>query len=343
MPLGSVTIAAEPGPVGDALRDRLDLTEASDGSADVVVCTTAPQVSATHVVLTGPLTDEIDEWDASVAPQTVAGALWVADQPDAADAAVAWLALRLQMPTTPLSDLPDSTGRALRWSVAAAATVAFTEGQEIQVDPDEVKEWADAQPAVLELGDAVSRLGGETGDAVLTSVQRFRSALLGMDALGAVSAPRPQFDAAVADHLAQVQRTGFARWRRAKARAETQTALQNAGRDVAAQRLGEVLDARRAQVALQAQQDVATEAMTSLRDQIARTVSDLRLPVTPDFGKVSRSWSASAPEPRRYVFVNEEHLDLFEDFPQPVRAADLPPGQALCALVQSGFSLPALR
>lgn len=343
MPLGPVTIIADPGGVGDALRDRLALTPTSGDTADVVVCEGIPSALATHVVLTGALTDEVDAWDEQVAPQTVAGALWLTDQPDAADAAVAWLTLRLQMPTTPLSDLPDSSGRALRWSVAAGITVAFPDGPQVQVDPAEVKAWADARPEVRELGEAVQRLGGESGEAVLASVQRFRDAVAGLAELGATEAPIPQFEAAVAEHLAQVQRTGFARWRRTKARSESQSALQDAGRAVAAQRLAEVLEARETQVAGESQLQLDVQSKAELLDTVASAIAELKLPVTPDFDKVSRSWSTSAPQPRRYVFVNEEHLALFDEFPHTVRPADLPTGQALCALVQSGFSLPALR
>ncbi len=343
MPLGPVTIRAEQGAVGDALRSTLNLAEAPTGRADVQVCAGVPQ-DAGHVIITGDLDDAIDAWDAAVAPQTVAGALWLSpSQPRPAEAAVAWLALRLLTPTTPLSDLTDNNGRALRWSVADAIRVDFPVPADAQVDPDQIKAWADAQPAVVELGQAVARIGGDTAQAVLNSMQRFRSALAGLVGLGAIIAPQSDLDEAVAEHLRQVQRTGFARWRGAKARAVSQEALQSAARGVAAEMLGQVLAAREHEVLEQSRAHVDEQAVAQIRAQVARALDELALPATPDFAKVPRSWTGSVPAPRRYVFVNEAHLELAQGVDAPVRPAAVPEGYALCAIVQSGFSLPALR
>ena len=344
MPLGSLTINAEPGAIADALLARLPLTPDTGDTADIIVTTTAPAVSAHHVILHGPVTDAVDTWDIDVPPQTVAGALWLSpDQPDAADAAVAWLTLRLQTPTTPLSDLTDNNGRALRWSVVSATTVPFTTSQPAAVEPAAVKAWVDAQPAVLELGEAVQRVGGDTAEAVMASVRRFRTAVAGLRELGASPAVPDAVDVAVAEHLRQVQRTGFARWRGGKARAASQAALQDVVRAQAKSSLQEVLAAREADVAEQSRRELDRQSRQELVANVQSAALALVLPMEPDFDHVPRSWGTGTPQPRRYVFVHEDHLDLFEDFAVTVRGADMTSGQAVCALVASGFSLPALR
>lgn len=343
MPLGSLTIRSEPGAVRDALVSGLAATVV-DSDADICVSNGPPTDAAAHVIVTGPLDDEVDVWDEAVAPQTVAGALWLTpQQTDAADAALAWIVLRLQMPTTPLSDLTDNNGRALRWSVASGCRVTFPGSQSVEVDSDDVKVWADAQQAVVDLGAAVQRVGGETADAVLNATQRLHATLEALGPLGASPGPTPELDAAVAEHLRQVQRSGFARWRGAKARAASLAAMQQAARDVAGQRLQQVLTTREQQVAQQARaaQDAGLEQ--AMRESIIAAVQSLALPVEPDFSKVPRSWATGASQPRRYVFVHEEHLESMADLGVAVRAAQIEPGQALCTIVASGFSLPALR
>jgi hypothetical protein len=343
MPLGALTIRAEPSPVSDALAEAFALTAVA-GDADIAVGQGPPSGSATHVIVTGALDDAVDDWDSEVAPQTIAGALWLPPaQAEATEAALAWLILRLQMPTTPLSDLTDNNGRALRWSVAAACTVAFPGSQSVEIDPDEVKAWVDEQPAVVDLGAAVQRVGGETADAVLASAQRLHTALEALVPLGAAAAPTPALDAAVAEHLRQVQRSGFARWRGAKARAASLAAIQQAARGVAGERLNEVIAARHQQVGDESKASLEAGFEQSLRESILAAVQALELPVEPDFDKVPRSWATGAPKPRRYVFVNEEHLDVLGDLGVTVRPAELPPHRALCTIVASGFSLPALR
>lgn len=341
--MGPLTISAAPGPIRDALTGRLGLV-ATQTEADVLVCQGTPAGSAHFVILTGELTDEVDDWDESVPPQTIAGGLWiVTGQADPADAAVAWLILRSQTPTTPLSDLTDNNERALRWSVAAAITLTFPPTAEVEVDPAEVKAWTDAQPQVQDLGDAVARVGGETADAVLGSVQRLRAAMTALEPLGATAAATEVLDSAVAEHLRQVQRTGFGKWRAAKARAASLAALQQAARDAAGSRLREVLTARTEALRAQASQQRDEAAVAAVRSQVESATAALELPAAPDFSKVPRSWAQSAPQPRRYVFVHEDDLAMFDDFPVAVRPAPLPAGQALAMVVQSGFSLPALR
>lgn len=343
MPPGALTICAEPSPVRESLVAGLGLTRTS-GNADIAVSAGPPQCEATHVVITGPLDAAIDEWDSAVAPQTVAGALWLPpSQPDAADAATAWLALRLQMPTTPLSDLTDDNGRALRWSVASARAVVFPGSGDVEVDPESVKAWVDAQPQVVDLGEAVQRVGGETADAVLASVQRLHAALEALGPLGAPVAATPAIDAAVAEHLRQVQRSGFGRWRGAKARAASSSALREAARLVAGERLTEVIACREEQVAAEARASLEAGVESALRESITEAVASLELPVEPDFERVPRSWGSGAPKPRKYVFVNEERVAALAGLDVPVRPAELPVDQALCTIVASGFSLPALR
>ena len=322
----------------DALVDRLGLTPAAT-SADIVIATGPPLEAASHVIVTGPLTDEVDQWDAGVPAQTVAGALWlVPDQDDPNSAALAWLLLRLQSPATPLSDLTDGNDRALRWSVVAATTITGSPTEPAAVDDNEVAAWVDAQPEVQELGSAVERLGGETGDAVLTSVQRFRAAL---EATG--GQPGPAFDAAVADHLREVQRSGFGRWRGAKARAGSAAALQQTAREAAGDRVRQLLTQRAAEVAAQAGEQAMSEQQAALHGELGKALDALTVPVQPDFGKVPRSWADAGVQARRYVFVSQED-EIDVDVDATIRPCEqLSPGTAVCALVQSGFSLPALR
>lgn len=321
----------------DALVAALELSPAAS-SADIVLASGPPAEAAAHVIVSGTLSDEVDAWDAQCPAQTVAGALWlVPKQPDPDSAALAWLLLRLQSPATPLSDLTDSNNRALRWSVVSARTISSTADTPAAVDADEVKAWVDAQPPVQELGAAVDRLAGETGDAVLAAVQRFRTAL---EATGG-RPPGAEFDSAVAAHLREVQRSGFSRWRGGKARAATAAALQEAAREAAAARVQEMLAERQADLVQQAGQQAADQQRTALQDRISQALDDLRLPVEPDFGRVPRSWADSAPQARRYVFVAPQDEVAAE---ATVRACDdLLPGTAVCAVVQSGFSLPAVR
>lgn len=337
-----LTISADPttAALRAALVERFGLTDAAD-TPDIAVVTEPPETPAAHVILAGPVSDEVDTWDKALPAQTVAGALWlVPDQPDPQSAAIAWLLLRLQSPATPLSDLTDGNERALRWSVVAAVTVDRATPQAPEVDPAEVKDWVDAQPAVQELGAAVDRLGGDSADAVLASVQRFHAALAGIDGDPAGG----DFEAAVAEHLRQVQRSGFGRWRGAKARAASAAALQEAGRQVAGRQVTRLLQARQAELAAQAAQEVADQHRAGFREQVRQALDGLQLPVSPDFGKVPRSWAASAPEPRRYVFVADDEAEDLSDLPATVRGCEqVPTGTAVCALVQSGFSLAALR
>ncbi len=196
--------------------------------------TAAPDRPARHVVITGPLDDAVDAWDTDVAPQTLAGVLW-SPEPTAEgglDAILGWLALRTQTPATPLSDLVDANQRALRWSIAAARRVPLTEEVQVDVDDGEIRGWLDEQPNVRELGLAVDRIGGDTADATLTSTERFRQALHGLDALADL--PGPDFtdlDGALAEHLRQVQRSGLGRWRSGRARALSQQRLSVVARE----------------------------------------------------------------------------------------------------------------
>lgn len=341
MPLGPLTLRAESGTVGDALRRRLAMTPAT-GSADIEVTSSVPQ-QATHVIIDGPLTQALDAWDAAVPAQTVAGALWlVPGQPQAPDAALAWTILRTQTPATPLSDLTDNQGRALRWAVASATTVQFPHAKSVEVSSDDVTQWADAQPQVQHLGDATARVGGETAEAVLSSVEKFRAACTALVELGASTASTATLDASVAAHLREVQKSGFARWRGAKARAGTLSAVQQAAREYAGQRLQEVLDHRSDELAAQAMAAVESAADEQILESVGAALADLKLPVEPDFSVVPRSWSTQAPSPRRYVFVHEDLVSRFADLDVTVWPADLPADGAVCAVVQSGFSLPAI-
>lgn len=322
------------------LMEMFGLTATTE-APDILLTSGTPQQPAAHVIVAGPLTDELDGWDRALPAQTVAGALWLSPgQSDPHAAAKAWLLLRLQSPATPLSDLTDNNERALRWSVVAATSVTVTAAPAGETDPEQIKGWVEAQPQVQDLGAAVERLGGDTGDAVLASVQRFRAAL---EAVGP-GGPGPDFDAAVAEHLRQAQRSGFGRWRGAKARAASAAELQKAAREVAGQRLTHMLETREAQVRAQADSESESQRRSALRQEVTRALDTLELPVQPDFGQVPRSWSVDAPQPRRYVFVAEDEAGDLAEVPATVRGCpEIAPGSALCALVQSGFSLPAVR
>ena len=90
----------------------------------------------------------------------------------------------------------------------------------------------------------------------------------------------------------------------------------------------------------------AAEDRQAVAAAIGQALSSLTLPVEPDFTEVPRSWGEAAPPPRRYLFVAEDDLDGLPEVPAhtSVRACgEVPAGTAICALVQSGFSLPAIR
>ena len=55
-----------------------------------------------------------------------------------AESIVAWLAF-CQTPTTPLSDLTDANGRAMRWSIVSATTVSLPVVAAADVDEAEVR------------------------------------------------------------------------------------------------------------------------------------------------------------------------------------------------------------
>ena len=330
----------------NALRERFDAH--SDGSAvEMLVTSGVPDRTATHVVISGPLTDEVDAWDRDVPPQTLAGALWLPAGQDGFEAVCAWWLLRRQTPTTPLSDLLDDNDRALRWSVVGARAVQLPGAAPAEVEDAEIRAWLDDQPQVAALGSAIDRLGGDSADAVLTSADRYREALRKLDEL----APLPpgsdlrEFDAAVAEHLRQVQRSGFARWRGGRARAESQDAVVSAAKSAAADRLRTLIDARSEQVRHERRQVADDAAVGQIVDALADAVSALELPCAVDFDQVPRSWSAGAPEPRRYALVAEDLVDSISVIPGAVvrGSEDIPAGTALCMIIQSGFSLPAIR
>lgn len=349
MPTGHLTIAADSSnaELAEKLRLRLTGSAGHGGRADVSISSSAPEAPARHAVVTGPLDDDVDRWDAEVAPQSVAAALWVPPGRDAEDVIVGWLALRLSMPAGPLSDLTDGNGRALRWSVCAATPLTLPSGREPTVDEQQVRSWLDEQQQVRALASAVDHLGGDNAEAVLEGVQRFREAVDALDELAELPAARPStaFDDALADLLGHVQRRGMTRWRGGRARQASGETLVAAGRDVAGQRLREVIDAlaaaRSEQEAVQNEQELRSSTAESLQ----AAVSSLRLPVSVDFGRVPRTWSDGTPDPRTYVLISEDDAEVVGEVPGArVRAHEwIAPGTALCLLVQAGFSLPALR
>lgn len=350
MPPGQLTFAADTAnrALLAALLDRFPDAQEASGDVDVLITERVPDQDAHHIVVTGELDDDLDQWDRNVAAQTVAGALWLTpDQEHSAETVSAWLLLRTQTPTTPLSDLTDQNERALRWSVAAARPIDFPAVTDVDVDEEQIRAWADAQPQVQELGNALERLGGDNAAALLDSLERFQNALTGLDEL----APLPPLGQtrdltnAIAEQLQQVQRSGFGRLRSGKARVQAAETTRTAAKDLAAQRLIAVIDSRTQEVASAQRAQQAAALADEIRDEVEAAVTTLRLPTTPDFAEVPRPWSGSAPAPRRYVLLNEAHADLIdssEDY--SVRyVSEIAAGSAVCAIVQSGFSLPALR
>lgn len=352
MPPGHLTFTADSADqqLLDHLLTRFPGSERADGRAGVLLTSTVPDRDAQHIIVTGPVTEALDAWDRQAAPQTIAGALWIAPDQQALDPATAWLLLRAQTPATPLSDLTDDNGRALRWSVAAAEAVCFPPAQEVEVDEQPIRDWADEQPQVQELGNAVERIGGQDAEAVLNSVERFQDALLALDELAAMPPVEQTRDLAnaVAAQLQQVQRSGLSRWRSGKARAEADARTKETATQLAAARLQTLIEARSQEVA-QAQwaernQDLADE----IRQLLLTTVEGLQMPVSVDFSKSPRPWSQDAPGARRYIVLNAEQAEQLGDLDVPgdlsVRhSPDVARDTAICAVVQSGFSLPALR
>lgn len=330
----------------ELLADRLG-AEVTDGDADIALVSGVPTSTATHLIVTGELNDALDEWDQQVAPQTLAGALWVGPDQDVVATSAAWWLLRSQTPTTPLSDLTDSNERCLRWSVLAVEVVPLTPPADVAVDDALIRSQLDELPQVQNLGNAIDRIGGDTADAVLRSVEGFRAAIGDLDGLAPLpqSGPTPGFDAAVAEHLRQVQRSGFGRWRGAKARAQSQADLVDAAKSVAADRLREVIAARESEELERGRIAAAEEASTRTHELLQRTALGVQLPVNPDFDQAPRSWSTAAPTPRRYVLVADDLEQDVPDLPEvTVRtSAQVPPDEAWCLIIQSGFSLPALR
>jgi hypothetical protein len=313
---------------------------------DVLITSRVPDRPAHHLVYTGPLDEALDEWDRQVPPQTLAGALWVTADQDAAEAVTAWWLLRGETPLTPLSDLTDNNDRALRWSVVGARTVELPQSPAVAVDEAEVRSWLDAQPQVQELGTAIERIGGTDASGVLDSVQRFRAALNGLDELATLPPPpgTGDLDVAVAEHLRQVQRTGFGRWRGAKARAQSQADTVSAAKALAADRLREVIATRSEALAEQRRGEADSEALEQALAEVSAAARDVALPCAVDFRRTPRPWTEQAPEPRRYVLAHEQVTAPLADIPGvSVRTIpDLPADRAICMVVQSGFSLPAL-
>lgn len=330
-----------------ALRQRLDLVDGHEATADILLTSGTPQHPAGHVIITGALTDELDDWDRQVPPQTLAGALWVCGDQDRLNAVLGWWLLRHDTPTTPLSDLTDSNERALRWSVVGAREVLLPGAEPVAVDDSEIRQWLDEQPQVKRLGVALERVGGTDAQAVLDSVDEFRAALHALDELAPLPAPPEprELDAAVAAYLREVQRSGFGRWRASKAREQARAALVDASRQSAGQRLQAAIDARREVLHDQRQQSADEQRSTGMVEAVTAAATAVELPCTVDFGKVPRSWASASPEPRRYVLIAEDLAEQVGELPGvAVRTAEhLPADRALCLVVQSGFSLPALR
>lgn len=346
---GHTTVVADDAnaDLATALRQRLDLVGDDRPDADLLLTAGTPQRPAGHVVVTGPLTDELDEWDRQVPPQTLAGALWVSAEQDRLSAVLGWWLLRHDTPTTPLSDLTDSNERALRWSVVGAREVVLPGSEPVEVDDAEVRAWLDEQPQVKRLGTALERVGGTDAQTVLDSVDEVRAALRGLEELAPLPAAPElrELDAAVAAHLREVQRSGFGRWRAAKTREQTRAGLVEAARQAAAQRLTVTIDARREVLLSQREQSAVEHRSADLIAAVTAAAAEVELPCEVDFGRVPRSWAATAPEPRRYVLLAEDVAGQLGELPgATVRPSEhLPADRALCLVVQSGFSLPALR
>lgn len=349
MPPRPLTIAADTDNAAliAVLAQRLQTDEPTAGApVDLLVTSRPPEQPAHHIAFTGGLSAEVDAWDQAAPPQTVAGALWIPQGCDAADSIVAWLALRRQTPTTPLSDLTDANGRALRWSIVSATTVPLPVVAAAHVDEAEVRAWLDEQPQVRELGDAVDRVGGDTAETVLKSAQRFREALNGLDELADTpdASPMPTFDVALADHLRQVQLSGLRRWRSGRARAQSAEALSSAARSVAGDRLRCLIQARQEVVAGQRSSEVAEQTSAAVRDLLQEAVTGLDLPVGVDFGAVPRSWPGEPAPPRRYVLLHpDQELAGSLDGAAVRTSEDVSEGHAICMIIRSGFSLPGLR
>ena len=349
MPPGPLTIAADDHNAAliATLAQRLETDEPTAGApVDFLVTSRPPEQPAHHIAFTGELSDEVDAWDRAAPPQTVAGALWIPAGCDAAESIVAWLALRRQTPTTPLSDLTDANGRAMRWSIVSATTVSLPVVAAADVDEAEVRAWLDEQPQVRELGDAVDRVGGDTAETVLKSAQRFRAALNGLDELTDTpdAAPTPTFDAALADQLRLVQLSGLRRWRSGRARAQSAETLSTAARSVAGDRLRTLIQARQEVVADHRSAEVAEQTSAAVRDLLQEAVTGLELPVAVDFAAVPRSWPGEPAPPRRYVLLHPDQELAGSIDGAAVRASeDVPEGRAICMIIRSGFSLPGLR
>jgi hypothetical protein len=343
----TITADADNKALAERIRQRFGDPAAHGGRYDVSITSSVPRQPVRHVVITGPLDESVDSWDADLPPQTVAGALWLAPSKAPEDTAAGWLALRLSMPAGPLSDLTDDNDRALRWSVAEATTVTLPHAPAAEADEDEVRRRLDEQPEVKALGEAVERLGGETAESVLKSAERFRAALDALDGLAPLPpAPAlPGFDTALSGLVVQVSRRGISRWRSGRARLRSRDGLVAAAKDAAGGRLRSVIDALTqeagTQRAVQAEEQRRADSAEALSDAVRR----LELPAEVDIGRSPRPWSIDAPPARRYVLVNEQDLEMA----QSVEAATVrdhewvPPGTALCLVLQSGFSLPALR
>jgi len=330
----------------EVLAGRLG-AEVTSGEADIALVSGIPASRTSHVIVTGQLSDAIDEWDQHVAPQTLAGALWIGPDQDVVATAAAWWVLRSQTPTTPLSDLTDNNERCLRWSVLAVDVVPLTAPADVAVDEAGIRSQLDDLPEIQNLGKAIDRIGGDSADLVLRSVENFRTAIGDLNGLANLppSGQTPEFDAIVAEHLRQVQRSGFGRWRGAKARAQSQADLTEAAKSVAADRLREVIAARHSEEFERSRTTAARDASALTHEHVQSAALEVQLPVQPDFERVPRSWSASAPTARRYVLVAEEHGQEFADLPEvTVRTSpQVPPDEAWCLIIQSGFSLPGLR
>jgi hypothetical protein len=350
MPPGPLTIAADVDNASllAALAHRLETDEPAVGTpVDLLLTSRPPEQPAHHIAFTNELTDDVDAWDQAAPPQTVAGALWIPAGCDATESVVAWLALRRQTPTTPLSDLTDANGRALRWSIASAADIALPSLAAADVDEAEVRAWLDEQPQVQELGSAVNRIGGDTADVVLSSADRFREAMRGLHELADIpTAPDfHEFEGALAEHLRQVQVSGLRRWRSGRARAQSQDSLCACARNIAAERLRTLIDVRLGVVAQQRESQVAQQAQGAIVELLQECVLDLDLPASVDFTKVPRSWPGEPPPPRRYVLLHpDEQAASIQIEGATVRTSEsVPAHHAMCMIIQSGFSLPGLR
>ncbi len=346
MPQGPLKIAADQ--TNEGLLDQIrSLVDCEPGERlDALVCAGVPEIPATHVVLTGSIDDALDAWDLQAPAQSLGGALWVGSSQESAPTIAAWVALRVQTPTTPLSDLTDSNQRALRWSVAAGAHVQRHHAGTAEVSEDEIRAWLDEQPEVRELGQSIERLNADTADATLEAAQRFRGAIAELDSLASlpVVGSSASFDAALAEQLRVVQLSGLRRWRAGKARAQSCKATVSSARELAADRLRQLIEARRVEMTQQRQQDVTDSATQEWVHEVAGALDALTLPVEPSFEKSPRSWTDQATVPRRYILVNPAQAGLFESSDIQVRELDsVRQDSALCLLVQSGFSLPALR